>query len=142
MITKQKYISKTSIALMLLGLIPFIASIYYFLTYDPTLGLTIFIHYSAIILSFIGAINWGRNYVEKSSKLFYLSVLPATIAFSAFFFSSPNNLVVLVSGYFIAWLIDVYLLIKNKEFFMYLAMRTIITISAIYLHIYLIQKIV
>ena len=30
MITKQKYISKTSIALMLLGLMPFIASIYYF----------------------------------------------------------------------------------------------------------------
>ena len=138
MITKQKYISKTSIALMLLGLMPFIASIYYFQTYDSELGLAIFIHYSVIILSFIGAINWGRNYVEKSSELFYLSVLPATIAFSAFFFSFSNNLLVLASGYFIAWGIDVYLLIKNKEFFMYLAMRTVITISVIYLHIYLI----
>jgi len=137
MITKQKYFSKTSIALMLLGLTPFIAAIYYLQVYDFELGLAIFIHYSVIILSFIGAINWGRNYVEKSSEVFYLSVLPAMIAFSSFFFSFSNNLALLAFGYFIAWLIDMFLLLKNKEFFMYLVMRTIITISVIYLHIYL-----
>ena len=137
MMTNQKYASKTSIALMLSGLIPFIVAIYYLQTYDFEYGLTMFIHYSAIILSFIGAISWGRNDVVKSAKLFYLSVTPSTIAFSAFFFSFPDNLLILATGYFIAWIIDFLLLIKNKEFFMYLIMRTIITTSVIYLHIYL-----
>lgn len=137
MMTNQKYASKTSIALMLSGLIPFIVAIYYLQTYDFEYGLAMFIHYSAIILSFIGAISWGRNDVVKSAKLFYLSVTPSTIAFSAFFFSFPDNLLILATGYFIAWIIDFFLLIKNKEFFMYLIMRTIITISVIYLHIYL-----
>jgi hypothetical protein len=137
MMTNQKYASKTSIALMLSGLIPFIIAIYYLQTYDFEYGLAMFIYYSAIILSFIGAISWGRNDVAKSAKLFILSVTPSTIAFSAFFFSFPDNLLILATGYFIAWIIDFLLLIKNKEFFMYLIMRTIITISVIYLHIYL-----
>jgi hypothetical protein len=88
-------------------------------------------------LSFIGAINWGRNVNEKSAKIFYLSVTPSIIAFSALFFSFPDNLNVLALGYFIAWIIDCFLLIKHKEFLMYLIMRTVITISVIYLHIYL-----
>ena len=137
MMTNQKYTSKTSVALMLSGLIPFIVAIYYLQTYDFEYGLAMFVHYSAIILSFIGAISWGRNQVEKSAKLFYLSVTPSIIAFSAFFFSFPDNLFILAVGYFIAWTIDFFLLVKNKEFFMYLIMRSIITSSVIYLHIYL-----
>lgn len=137
MIINQKYTSKTSIVLMLLGLVPFIAAIFYLQTYDFEYGLAIFVHYSAIILSFIGAINWGRNVNEKSAKIFYLSVTPSIIAFSALFFSFPDNLNVLALGYFIAWIIDCFLLIKHKEFLMYLIMRTVITISVIYLHIYL-----
>jgi hypothetical protein len=122
---------------MLSGLIPFIIAIYYLQTYDFEYGLAMFIHYSAIILSFIGAITWGRNVIEKSAKLFYLSVTPSIIAFSAFFFSFPDNLFILATGYLIAWIIDFFLLIKYKEFLMYLVMRTIITGSVIYLHIYL-----
>ncbi|MAZ79749.1 MAG: hypothetical protein CMD72_03285 [Gammaproteobacteria bacterium] len=137
MITNQKYTSKTSITLMLSGLIPFIIAIYYLQTYDFEYGLAMFIHYSAIILSFIGAITWGRNVIEKSAKLFYLSVTPSIIAFLAFFFSFPDNLFILATGYLIAWIIDFFLLIKYKEFLMYLVMRTIITGSVIYLHIYL-----
>ena len=137
MITNQKYTSKTSITLMLSGLIPFIIAIYYLQTYDFEYGLAMFIHYSAIILSFIGAITWGRNVIEKSAKLFYLSVTPSIIAFSAFFFSFPDNLFILATGYLIAWIIDFFLLIKYKEFLMYFVMRTIITVSVIYLHIYL-----
>ena len=137
MITNQKYTSKTSITLMLSGLIPFIIAIYYLQTYDFEYGLAMFSHYSAIILSFIGAITWGRNVIEKSAKLFYLSVTPSIIAFSAFFFSFPDNLFILATGYLIAWIIDFFLLIKYKEFLMYLVMRTIITGSVIYLHIYL-----
>ncbi len=137
MTTNQKYTSKTSVTLMLFGLIPFIVAIYYLQTYDFEYGLAMFIHYSAIILSFIGAITWGRNVIEKSAKLFYLSVTPSIIAFSAFFFSFPDNLFILATGYLIAWIIDFFLLIKYKEFLMYLVMRTIITGSVIYLHIYL-----
>ena len=138
MITNQKYTSKTSIALMLLGISPFAAAIYYSQTYDNfDHGLAIFIHYSAIILSFIGAINWGRNSVEKNVKLFYLSVAPSIIAFSAIFLSFPNNLSLLAFGYFMAWVIDFLLLFKNKEFLMYLLIRTVVTFSVIYLHMYL-----
>jgi hypothetical protein len=137
MITNQKYTSKTSIALMLLGISPFAAAIFYLQTYDFDRGLAIFIHYSAIILSFIGAINWGRNSVEKNVKLFYLSVAPSIIAFSAIFLSFPNNLSLLAFGYFMAWVIDFLLLFKNKEFLMYLLIRTVVTFSVIYLHMYL-----
>ena len=137
MITNQKYTSKTSIALMLIGISPFAAAIYYLQTYDFDHGLAIFIHYSAIILSFIGAINWGRNSVEKNAKLFYLSVAPSIIAFSAIFLSFPNNLSLLAFGYFMAWIIDFLLLFKNKEFLMYLLIRTVVTFSVIYLHMYL-----
>ena len=137
MITNQKYTSKTSIALMLLGISPFAAAIFYLQTYDFDRGLAIFIHYSAIILSFIGAINWGRNSVEKNVKLFYLSVAPSIIAFSAIFLSFPNNLSLLAFGYFMAWVIDFLLLFKNKEFLVYLLIRTVVTFSVIYLHMYL-----
>jgi len=137
MITNQKYTSKTSIALMLLGISPFVLATYYLQTYDFDQGLAIFIHYSAIILSFIGAINWGRNSVEKNVKLFYLSVAPSIIAFSAIFLSFPNNLSLLAFGYFMAWVIDFLLLFKNKEFLMYLLIRTVVTFSVIYLHMYL-----
>ena len=137
MITNQKYTSKTSIALMLLGISPFAAAIFYLQTYDFDRGLAIFIHYSAIILSFIGAINWGRNRKKKNVKLFYLSVAPSIIAFSAIFLSFPNNLSLLAFGYFMAWVIDFLLLFKNKEFLMYLLIRTVVTFSVIYLHMYL-----
>ncbi len=137
MMINQKYASKTSIALMLLGLLPFIIAIYYLQSYDFEYGLAIFVHYSAIILSFIGAINWGRNDLEKSSKIFYLSVTPSIIAFTAIFVSFPNNLLTLAIGYFVAWLIDFFLLYKKKDFWVYLSMRTVITVIVIYLHIYL-----
>ena len=137
MIENQKYASKTSIALMLLGLLPFVFTIYYLQKYDFEHGIAIFIHYSAIILSFIGAINWGRNFLEKSPMLFYLSVAPSIIAFSAFFFSFPNNLLVLAIGYFVAWVIDIFLLVKRREFIIYLVMRSVITTAVIYMHLYL-----
>ena len=137
MLTNQKYVSKTSISLMLMGLIPFVSAIYYLQTYDFERGLSIFIHYSAIILSFIGAINWGRNDTEKSAKLFYLSVMPSVIAFIAIFYDFPNNIIILSIGYFVAWFIDIALLIKKKEFYGYLLMRTIITTLVIYLHMYI-----
>jgi hypothetical protein len=121
-----------------MGLIPFVSAIYYLQTYDFERGLSIFIHYSAIILSFIGAIIWGSNSSDKSPRLFYLSVTPSVFAFSAIFFDFPDILYVLALGYFIAWLIDVFLMIKNKEFFGYLAMRSIITSSVIYLHLYIV----
>ena len=137
MITNQKYASKTSIAIMLAGLIPFICAIYYLQKYDFEYGIAIFVHYSAIILSFIGAINWGRNFLEKSPMLFCLSVAPSIIAFSAFFFSFPNNLLVLAIGYFVAWVIDIFLLVKRREFIIYLVMRSVITTAVIYMHLYL-----
>ncbi len=133
----QKYTSKTSVALMFLGLIPFIATIYYLQFYNFELGLAIFIHYSAIILSFIGAINWGRTFPEKSYKIFYFSIAPSIFAFSAIFFSFPDNLIVLVVGYIFAWIIDIHLLIKFKEFHFYLLIRTIISIFVIYFHNYI-----
>ena len=68
MLANQKYSSKTSLSLMLMGLLPFIFAIYYLEKYDFEIGLSVFIHYSAIILSFIGAINWGRNVEEKIRK--------------------------------------------------------------------------
>ena len=135
--TNQKYASKTSVAIMLAGLIPFVCAIYYLQKYNFEHGIAIFVHYSAIILSFIGAINWGRNFLEKSPLLFYLSVIPSIIGFSAFFFSFPDNLFILAIGYLVAWLIDIFLLVRKREFFVYLLMRTIITITVIYMHLYL-----
>ena len=69
MLANQKYSSKTSLSLMLMGLLPFIFAIYYLEKYDFEIGLSVFVHYSAIILSFIGAINWGRNVEEKNQDV-------------------------------------------------------------------------
>ena len=137
MFAKQKISSKTSLALMLSGLVPFVFAIYYLETYDFEVGLAIFVHYSAIILSFIGAINWGRNVEEKNPKIFILSVVPSVIAFGAMFVDFPYQLQILTVGFLIAWIIDLSLMFKDKSYYVYLAMRTFITGSVMYLHIYL-----
>tara|TARA_B100000242_G_scaffold82403_1_gene54773 strand:- start:92 stop:508 length:417 start_codon:yes stop_codon:yes gene_type:complete len=137
MLANQKYSSKTSLSLMLMGLLPFIFAIYYLEKYDFEIGLSVFIHYSAIILSFIGAINWGRNVEEKNPKIFILSVVPSVIAFGAMFADFPYQLQILTVGFLIAWIIDLSLMFKDKRYYVYLAMRTFITGSVMYLHMYL-----
>ena len=137
MLAKQKFSSKTSLALMLSGLVPFVFAIYYLENYDFEVGLAIFIHYSAIILSFIGAINWGRNINEKDPNVYILSVTPSVIAFGAMFANFPYQLQILTVGYLIAWMIDIMLMYRDKGLYVYLAMRTLITTSVMYMHIYL-----
>ena len=137
MFAKQKISSKTSLALMLSGLIPFVFAIYYLETYDPEVGLAIFVHYSAIILSFIGAINWGRNITEKNPNVFIMSVTPSVIAFGAMFANFPYQLQILTVGFLIAWMIDIGLMYRDKSLYVYLAMRTLITATVMYMHIYL-----
>ena len=137
MFAKQKISSKTSLALMLSGLIPFVFAIYYLETYNPEVGLAIFVHYSAIILSFIGAINWGRNITEKNPNVFIMSVTPSVIAFGAMFANFPYQLQILTVGFLIAWMIDIGLMYRDKSLYVYLAMRTLITATVMYMHIYL-----
>ena len=137
MFAKQKISSKTSLALMLSGLIPFVFAIYYLETYNPEVGLAIFVHYSAIILSFIGAINWGRNITEKNPNVFIMSVTPSVIAFGAMFANFPYQLQILTVGFLVAWMIDIGLMYRDKSLYVYLAMRTLITATVMYMHIYL-----
>ena len=63
--------------------------------------------------------------------------MPSVIAFIAIFYEFPNNIIILSIGYFVAWFIDIALLIKKKEFYGYLLIRTIITTLVIYLHIHI-----
>ena len=44
MLANQKYSSKTSLSLMLMGLLPFIFAIYYLEKYDFEIGLSVFIY--------------------------------------------------------------------------------------------------
>ena len=79
----------------------------------------------------------GRNVEEKNPKIFILSVIPSVIAFGAMFADFPYQLQILAVGFLIAWIIDLSLMFKDKRYYVYLVMRTFITGSVMYLHMYL-----
>lgn len=65
--------------------------------------------YGAVILSFLGAVHWGRMLAEPApeTRAWYAwSVLPALIGWVALLLPPAFGLSVLTAGFLLAWLVD------------------------------------
>ncbi len=96
------------------GLIPFIGlSIWYAMTPDPQQArfvLSAFMAYAAIILSFVGAIHWGRSLHEphmvRSNLLQIITIIPTLLGWVALLLPPQMGLMVLVVGFILIYLFD------------------------------------
>ena len=98
------------------GLIPFYLCFYnidlIFLEFDKQM----FVHYSTVILSFLGAVYWGVYLQSKNTIAILFSVCPAVYAFFVLSFDLKFDETVglFVLGYFIVLCFDFFFYFKEK----------------------------
>ena len=120
------------------GLIPFIIGALYHLTPTalPQWGWleSITTYYGAVILSFLGGIQWGLSLPgthQTASRWLILSNVVSLIAFTSLLVPSHRlSLVILVFGYVIALLIDLNILSSMSPMSGYRTLRILLTIAA------------
>lgn len=96
------------------GLVPFVGlSVFYSTVEDSQRAgfvLSALMAYAAIILSFVGAIHWGRSLHEphmvRSNLLQIISIIPTLMAWVALLMPPQIGLVVLIIGFAILYLFD------------------------------------
>lgn len=106
---------KTAYLLGLAGLIPFVVATA-FMFYP--LSITLFIPYSAVILSFLGGIHWGVALQNKNwghSWRISVCMLPSLIGWVALVLPNQEALIVLMVAYALWWLYD-YTQIPNPDY--------------------------
>jgi len=94
-----------------LALLPFVAGVYYAYAHDTdeaARAMHWLLAYLAIIVSFIGGVQWGRMLATKiaSPADMVLGVVPALIAWPALLISGPWAFAMLLGALIIAWLAD------------------------------------
>jgi len=90
-----------------LGLLPFFAGTTLLLTTNhDSLALTGIQNYAAIILTFVGAMHWGRALERRDPRLITLSVAPSLLAWCSLFMTPAYGLPVLISGFLLLFLFD------------------------------------
>jgi uncharacterized membrane protein YidH (DUF202 family) len=62
-------------------------------------ALALFISYAALILSFLGGINWGRALSHNNPKYYITSIVPTLWAFASLIFVPLVSLVMLTIGF-------------------------------------------
>lgn len=94
------------------GLIPFVglsAGLWLLSsTYQPLLNQALLL-YASLILTFMGAVHWGlamQNLTGKQTNQFGISVIPALIAWFAFFLPEILNYSILIIAFAILCLVD------------------------------------
>ncbi len=131
------------------GLIPFLGCIifiYFDLNfyYDPTL---ILVYYSAVILSFVGAISWGfitKESVERGQKFsifFAYSTVPSLLAFFSLLLSPKNSLLLIIFGFILAISFEIYgrEILRFPDWYLFLRIRlTTIVIICCFVGLFLI----
>lgn len=96
------------------GLLPFIGlSALYSITEQPGragFALDALLGYAAIILSFVGAIHWGRSLHEphmvRSNLLQIISIVPVMLAWVSLLVPPRVGLAVLIAGFLLIYLFD------------------------------------
>ena len=96
------------------GLIPFVGlSIWYAMTPNPAQAsfvLSAFMAYAAIILSFVGAIHWGRSlhepHIVRSNLLQIITIIPTLLGWVALLLPQQIGLMVLIAGFILIYLFD------------------------------------
>ena len=98
------------------GLIPFYLCFYnidlIFLDFDNDM----FVYYSAVIMSFLGAVYWGVYLQSKNNIAILFSVCPAVYAFLvlAFDLKFDETIGLFIAGYFIVLCFDFFFYFKEK----------------------------
>jgi hypothetical protein len=96
------------------GLLPFVGlSVLYSMTEQPEragFALSALLGYAAIILSFVGAIHWGRSLHEphmvRSNLLQIISIVPVLLAWVALLVPPQIGLGILIVGFVLIYLFD------------------------------------
>jgi len=96
------------------GLIPFVGlSVWYAMTPDPDQArfiLSALMAYGAIILSFVGAIHWGRSLHEphmvRSNLLQIITIIPTLLGWVALLVPHQFGLIILLVGFVLIYLFD------------------------------------
>lgn len=96
------------------GLLPFIGLSVFYSTIDNAqkadFVLSALLAYAAIILSFVGAIHWGRSLTEphmvRSNLLQIISIIPTLMAWAALLVPHQIGLIILILGFVLIYLFD------------------------------------
>ena len=119
------------------GLVPFVGlSLWYAMTEDAARAgfiLNALTAYAAIILSFVGAIHWGRSLHEphmvKSNLLQIISIIPVLLSWAAMLVPPEAGLLVLIIGFSLIYLFD---RIQYRELYWMQKIRFNLSMGAIF----------
>jgi hypothetical protein len=90
-----------------LGLIPFVVGMALMVVLDDTRLVAEAVHsYAAIILTFVGAIHWGRALYNGNTGLMGLSVVPSLIAWCSLLLQSSEGLLLTILAFIAMLFID------------------------------------
>ena len=123
------------------GVIPFVALLVLLFVGDLTqrvLYLQLLTTYAAVILSFLGGIQWGiglsvtDSAPRSAQTLFYLSVVPSLLAWTMLMIPHPTSRVLVAIFIFgFVWIIDTLLNLQKLIPAWFYKLRTVITGSVI-----------
>ena len=121
------------------GLLPFLllAMAVHLLSADAALcALASLQHYAAVILTFVGAVHWGRalakpeNTQEEHQRL-YWAISPSLIGWIALSLPLSVAMVVLIAAFLLCWWIDRTMYAGQPFTDWYMAMRLHLTVGVV-----------
>lgn len=123
--------------LSLLGTLPFIAAsalVWLGPTTHTAIALQALVTYAAVILSFLGGIQWGigisvcESAPKSAHSLFLLSVVPSLLSWAMLFIDAASaKLIVAVCLFGFVWVIDALLLLQKLIPSWFFRLRCIVT---------------
>lgn len=115
-----------------LGVLPLLtATLLTTLNWQHELAVDFVKNYSAVVLTFIGAIHWGRAIDSQQNGLVTFSVLPSLMASACLMLSAVVALPLLAIGFVLLLLVD-YQLFTSVDWFRLLRLRlTLVVVSLI-----------
>ena len=106
---REQAIRKRTHWLTWLGLSPFLVGALLILSgFNGGVEIEGLRNYAAIILTFVGAIHWGRALQLKQAKLATLSIWPSIYAWLCLFLPAERGLLVLALGFLLVLIVDLY----------------------------------
>lgn len=112
-----------------MGMVPFIIGMLMMILLDDTRPVVEAIHsYAAVILTFVGAIHWGRALNNDNDILLSFSVMPSLIAWGSLYLA-PGEGLLLVAVAFITLLFMEYGLYSDIGWFKRLRTRLSLAVS-------------
>jgi len=100
-----------------LGLVPLIIStLMLLINVSGPLALTVTHYYGAIVLTFIGAIHWGRAMQTGNVYSVTLSVLPSLYAFCCLLLPVTSALLLLIIGFVVLYFYDAGQYLRSQWF--------------------------